>query len=174
MLAFLLAGLAIAAASSAADPAAEARAALEREALEAVNGPLPAAYHRRWHWLKWMEEGPASVGRLHDYCTGAVEPKPRLSIGREWTWESLDPRPLSASDRDALKEWRFQQFGASYACGTVFEIGDTGNQALRRFETCDARPVLAFTEYVSRRPELRYRDDYLEVTVEALRNAGCR
>lgn len=174
MFALLLAALAAAASGPDPDPAAQARAALEREALEAMNGRPPAGYDRPWHWLAWMENGPGSVGRLHDYCTGAVEPKPRLAVGREWTWESLDPRALSASDREAVKAWRYQFFGALYACGTVFEIGDTGAQARRRFETCDIRPADAFTQHVTRNPSLRDRDDYLEVTVEAMRNAGCR
>lgn len=152
-----------------ATPSAAARETLDREALQALQASQPP--DRDWHWAKWLN-GPGRVGRLHDYCTGAVEPQPDLSIGR-WRWTSLDPRKLSADDRQRVVAWRVQQWAAQFACGSTFEIGDLGFKARQRFAVCKVDPVEAFTDYVSRNPQLRPREDDVEVTVEALRDAGC-
>lgn len=152
----------------------DARQALDREAASLMATPNAIA-PRDWHWLKGISEGDGAVGRLHDLCTGAVEPKPSLSIGT-WEWETLDPRMLNAQDRKAVLKWRAQLMGATYGCGTVFVIGTLGNDARKAAGKCPAgiSVTKAFVDYVSRRPGLRRGDDPLKVTMEALRDAGCQ
>ncbi len=141
-----------------------------------TDGYQPPA--RPWHELARLYRGKGAVGRLHDLCTGAVEPQPHLSIGA-WRWDTLDPRGLGEADRRVVLEWRAQLIGAAYACGTVFEIGDLGHQAREAIGRCPAgqqhpSASQAFVEYVSRHPETRESDDLLAVATAALREAGCR
>jgi hypothetical protein len=159
--------------------AAQAREAFEEEARRATARPSTVAA-RPWHLPKWVYEGKGAVGRLHDLCTGAVEPKPTLSYGA-WTWETIDPRKLNERDRQALLQWRSQQLASRFGCGTIFEIGDLGHRARKAAGQCPASAVTsqrpeasqAFVDYVNRNPEVRDSDDLLEVATAALRAAGC-
>lgn len=155
-------------------PAAAARQALDEEAAALMVRPHAIA-PRDWHLLKWIYEGDGAVGRLHDLCTGAVEPKPTLSLGA-WEWESLDPRTLSATERQAVLHWRAQRMAAGYGCGTVFQIGSLGSDARKAAGKCPADTFVdgVFADYVTRRPHLRRSNDLLEVATQALQEAGCR
>lgn len=173
----LVALLAALPASAQPDGAAAARQQLVEEAASLLDHRQPdrKPEPRPWHELSWLYAGPGMVGRLHDVCTGAVEPKPRLEIGA-WTPETVDPRALSEADRTRLKAWYSQAIVGQWLCGAMFQIGDLGHEARGRVGSCPELkqgPQGAFTRYVAQRPELRARDDALEVTVEALRAEGC-
>lgn len=157
-----------------AETAADARKALDDEA-GSLTETRRAIAPRDWHELNWIGDGDGAAGRLHDLCTGAVEPKPKLSIGR-WDWETLDPRTLNAADRQIVLQWRAQRLLAGFACGTVFQIGSLGSDARKAAGECPADISVdkAFADYVSRKPELRRSNDPLKVATEALREGGCR
>jgi hypothetical protein len=156
-----------------ADTAADARDALDREAAALIDGPNGIT-GRAWHDLQWLYAGSGVAGRLHDLCTGAVEARPRLSIG-PWDWDALDPRTLEAEDRRAVLQWRAQQLTAAFGCGTVFQIGTLAGDARKAAGECPAQISVsrAFVDYVARDPERRRRNDLLQVATEALRAAGC-
>jgi hypothetical protein len=171
-----------AAASPGSDGAAAARNALDREAVAMLQQAQRAGsvhgYDRPWQDGGWLHAGPGKVGRLYDLCTGAVEPRPTLSRG-SWTWETLDPRAVSAADRRALLDWRAQQVIAQYSCGSVFVIGSLAADARRKFTVCPLQStkgtaeIEAFIAYVQRRPTKRRADALTETLVDALREAGC-
>lgn len=159
------------------DPAAAARQEIEREA-SALWGGDSASFAQRhprvWTNLSWIYRGSGAVGRLHDLCTGAVEPAPVLAVGAT-DWEALDPRQLSPEDRDKILLWRAHVGAAAYGCGTVFEIAGLAEQAKSKFRQCpDVAGAEAFVVYVNRQPRARTSDDLLKTTVSALRTAGCR
>lgn len=168
--------------SGASDPAAVARDQILKDALaelkQAEAGAGHGAYARPWQDMRWLTSGSGQVGRLHDLCTGAVEPPPKLAR-RSWRWETLDPRGLPPRDRQKLVAWQARQVIAQYGCGTVFVVGTLSADARRNLKDCPSRgdggvrDVNAFIAYVHRRPALRRSDDLTGALVEALRADGC-
>ncbi|WP_374472939.1 hypothetical protein [Phenylobacterium sp.] len=158
--------------------AEEARDAFDRELAGRLSEEPSRIAPRPWHETAWLRWGtPGAVGRLHDLCTGMVEPKPALSIG-PWSWETIDPRTLGPADREALLAWRGQVLAAAFGCGTVFQIGTLGHDAMTAAGPCPEgrrwpSPTDTFVAYVARHPESRTGDDLLAVAVAALQDAGC-
>ncbi|NEX94956.1 hypothetical protein [Caulobacter sp. 17J65-9] len=159
-----------------ADPAQAARDALDAEVEALVESDAFAATIRERPWARdpnWITRGPGAVGRMHDLCTGAVEPKPDLGIG-PWEYETFDPRRLSASQREQVKLWRARSGGAVYYCFAALELHAGAPEARARLG-CPSQGGMtfsAFTAYVERRPELRASDDLSGVALAALREAG--